>query len=224
LLEGGDVQAWHSDDNKNPFGVAISAKPEPKTDVVFKINNKVYATSVKMAGGVQLASGQGESSAQLFESAAIGLKDSKSRKVVGSIVSELRTMPTRMLSESNKKRILTESKKNIIDEFIKDGKIITDKSYDVWLKHNKPQLMDAMLKFIETNNDFKHAILEEALTGKATLSSFKGAVADSIISPKGFYIIDKNYVDMIFPKIKFDVRGKSRGGITSVAFRIDLKS
>lgn len=159
----------------------------------------------------------------MFEAAAAGLKDSKARTVVSSIVKELRTMPTRMLSESNKKRILTESKSSVIEEFIKDGKIITDKSYDMWLKYNKPQLMKAMLEFIDSNNDFKHAILLEALTGENTLSSFKGAVADSIISPKGFYLITKQYVDMIFPKIKFDVRGKSRGGITSVAFRIDLK-
>ena len=44
------VEAWHSDDASNPFGVAISAKPEPKTDVVLKIGTKVYSVSVKMTG------------------------------------------------------------------------------------------------------------------------------------------------------------------------------
>ena len=31
------VEAWHSDDDTNPVGRAISAKPEPKTDLVLKI-------------------------------------------------------------------------------------------------------------------------------------------------------------------------------------------
>ena len=67
------------------------------------------------------------------------------------------------------------------------------------------------------------ALIFEAMTGQKTLSKFKGAVANSIISPSGFHMIDKKYVDKIKPKIKMDLRAKSRGGISSVAFRIETK-
>lgn len=217
------VDAWHSDDRTNPFGVAISAKPEPKTDVVFKISNKVYATSVKMAGGVQLASGQGASTAELFDAAAQHIPNRKKSEVLSSIINELKTMPTRLLSEDNKQRILKEAKPKVIQEFIKNGKIIQDKSYEYWIKNNKEFLMESLLNYIEADEDFMMALLYEAMTGEISLKQYKGAVADSIISPKGFYIIDGPYVNSIMDKVKFDVRGKSRSGITGLAFRIDLR-
>lgn len=220
---GKAVEAWHSDDNKNPFGVSISAKPEPKTDVVFKIGNKVYAASVKMAGGVQLASGQGVSTAELFDAASQHIPNKRKGDILCSIIEELKKMPTRLLSESNKQRILQESKPKIIDEFIKKGKIVQDKSYEYWIQNNKEMLMESLLKYIESDSDFMTALLYEALTGEISLKKFRGAVADSIISPKGFYEIDGAYVNSIMSKVKFDVRGKSRSGITGLAFRIDLK-
>jgi len=118
-----EVQAWHSDDRTNPFSVAISAKPEPKTDVIFKIGVVVYTTSIKMAGAVQLASGQGASTAELFESAVKHIPNSTKSRVLESIIKELRTMPTRLLSESNLPRIKQEASARVINEFIKDGKI-----------------------------------------------------------------------------------------------------
>ena len=217
------VEAWHSDDSTNPFKVGIYAKPEPKTDVVFKIGNTIYTASVKMAGPVQLASGQGVSTADLFEAAAQHLNNKTKSKVLESIINELRIMPTRLLSESNKPRILSEGKQKLIDEFIKNGKVINDKNYDIWLKNNKPLLMSKLLDYVESDRDFKIALLYEAMTGEKTLAQYKGAVANSIISPKGFYQINDQYVNSIFSRVKFDIRGKSRGGITGVAFRIDLK-
>jgi hypothetical protein len=216
------VEAWHSDDATNPFGVAISAKPEPKTDVVFKIGNKVYSTSIKMAGAVQLASGQGASTAELFEAAVKHIPNSTKSRVLESIIKELRTMPTRLLSESNLPRIKQEASAKVITEFIKDGKIIKDKSYEYWLANNKARLMESLLKFIDDDVDFATALLYEAMTGELSLKQYRGAVADSILSPKGFYEIDGQYVNSIKNKVKFDVRGKSRSGITGLAFRIDL--
>jgi hypothetical protein len=132
-------------------------------------------------------------------------------------------MPTRLLSESNKGRILSESKDKVISEFIKNGKIITDKSYDIWLKEHKSKLLPLLLEYIENDKLFLKALLREAVTGEKSLSRFKGASADSIISPAGFFIVDESYINKIMPKVKFDIRGKSRSGITGVAFRIDLK-
>ena len=217
------VEAWHSDDATNPFGLAIYAKPEPKTDLVLKIGTKVYAVSVKMAGGVQLASGQGSSTAELFESAAKKVPGAQKSKMLTSIIKELRTMPTRLLSESNKKRILEEASDKVINEFIKGGKIIKDKSYEYWMKENKELLMESLLKYINLDKEYAIALLHEAMTGEISLAQYRGAVADSIISPKGFYIVDRKYVESIMNKVKFDVRGKSRSGITGLAFRIDLK-
>jgi hypothetical protein len=216
------ITAWHSDDNSGPYG-SIFASPEPKTDIVLKIGARTYKTSVKMAGGVQLASGQGGSTAELFESAATRIPSAQKSKVLKSIIKELKTMPTRLLSESNKARILQEGKPKVIDEFIKNGKIIQDKNYEYWLENNKELLMQSLMKFISTDKDFLKSLLYEAVTGELSLAKFAGASADSIISPKGFYLVDDAYINSIMSKVKFDIRGKSRSGITGVAFRIDLK-
>ena len=82
--------------------------------------------------------------------------------------------------------------------------------------------MASLLKYVEEDEDFTTALLYEAMTGELSLKQFRGAPADSIISPKGFFEIDGAYVESIKRKVKFDIRGKSRGGITGVAFRIDL--
>lgn len=219
---GNKFEIYHSDEDVPGIG-SIFAKPEPKTDIVIIAKGKKYFVSVKMEGGIQLASGQGASTAELFEAAAAGLKNTRSATVLKSIVKSLKTMPTRLLSESNFQRIMEEGNEKVISEFIKKGKIIQDKSYEYWLENNKPQLMAALLKFVENNDDFFDALIYEAMTGEKTLKKFKGAVANSIISPSGFSMIDDKYVRKIKPKIKMDLRAKSRGGISSVAFRIETK-
>lgn len=219
---GDKFDIYHSDENVPGIG-SIYAKPEPKTDIVIITKSKKYFVSVKMAGGIQLASGQGASTAELFESVAESLKDNKSKKVLISIVESLKTMPTRLLSQSNLSRIKEEANPKVIEEFIKDGKIITDKSYEKWMESNKPLLMESLLQFIQDNDEFFNALIKESMTGEKTLKKYKGAVANSIISPSGFYMIDNAYVKKIKPKIKMDVRAKSRGGISSVAFRIETK-
>lgn len=219
---GKTFEIYHSDENVPGIG-SIYAKPEPKTDICVFTKTKKYFVSVKMAGPIQLASGQGASTADLFESAADHLSNATAKKVLKSIVKELKTMPTRLLSEGNFKRILDDGNPKIISEFIKSGKIIKDKSYEYWLEHNKPQLLAALLKFVADNPKYFDAIIYEAMTGERTLKQYKGAVANSIISPSGFYLIDDAYVRKIKSKIKMDLRAKSRGGISSIAFRIETK-
>lgn len=215
------IEIWHSDEATGPFG-AIYAKPEPKTDIVIKVGRKTHTVSVKMAGPVQLASGQGTSSAELFECAAKHLDTPQKSKVLQSIISELRTMPTRLLSASNKERIQKEASPKVIQEFIKSGKIIQSKDYEYWVSNNKEALMESLLKYIEEDDDFNTALLYEAATGELSLKKYRGASADSILSPKGFHEIDGAYINDIKEKVKYDIRGKSRSGITGVAFRIDL--
>jgi hypothetical protein len=91
------------------------------------------------------------------------------------------------------------------------------------MTQNKELLMESLLKYINSDKEYATALLYEAMTGELSLAQYKGAVADSIISPKGFYVIDKKYVESVKSKVKFDVRGKSRSGITGLAFRIDLR-
>ena len=177
-----------------------------------------------MAGGIQLASGQGASTAELFESAAEHIKNPTTKKILKSIIKEVRDMPTRLLASSNYNRLISEGNEKLVNEFIKNGKILQDKSYDFWLKNNKPELLSSLLAFVENNSEYYEAIIKEALTGEKTLSTFKGAVANSIISPAGFYVINDAYVAKIKPKIKIDIRAKSRGGITAIAFRIETRN
>jgi len=219
---GENIEAWHSDENIPGVG-SIYAKPEPKTDIVLITSSKKYFVSVKMAGGIQLASGQGASTAELFEAAAGSLTDQNAKKVLLSIIDELKTMPTRLLSSKNIGRIQASGNKKLIDEFISNGKVVQDRSYDLWLKNNKPALVNAILDFAQKNTNFMDALIYEAMTGKKTLTRYKGAAADSIISPSGFYMIDDSYVTKIRSKVKMDLRAKSRGGISSVAFRIETR-
>lgn len=220
---GNKFQIYHSDEKIPGLGKSIYAKPEPKTDIVIITPSKKYFVSVKMEGGIQLASGQGKSTSELFKAAASGMKNTRSSGVLKTIIDSLESMPTRLLSESNLKRIMSEGDEKIINEFIKKGSIIRSKSYEYWLENNKPQFMASLSKFVETNQDFYDAIIYEALTGEQTLKQFPGAVANAIISPSGFYMINDRYVQKIKPKIKMDIRAKSRGGITSIAFRIETR-
>ena len=174
-----------------------------------------------MSGGIQLASGQGVSTAELFQAAAKISNMTNATKILRSIIDELNKMPTRLLSESNLPRIKKEGNQKVIKEFIHAGKIIQDKSYEEWLKNNKPILLNSLFDFVKKNPKFYDALLKEALTGKETLKTFNGAAATHIISPSGFYEINDSYVQKIKSKIKMDIRAKSRGGITAIAFRIE---
>lgn len=219
---GKKFDIFHSDENVPNIG-KIYAKPEPKTDIVVIKGGKKYFISVKMAGQIQLASGQGKSTAELFEAAASSLKNANEKMVLSSIIRSLKTMPTRLLSESNLGRIIEEGNAKLIEEFIKNKKVIQDKSYENWLQNHKPQLLKAILDFVQKNPNFYKALVKETLSGEITLKAFAGASANSILSPSGFFMIDEAYVKKLTSKVKMDLRAKSRGGISSVAFRIETK-
>jgi hypothetical protein len=208
---------YHSDELK------ISAKPEPKTDIVVKKGSKQYNISVKMEGGIQLASGQGASTAELFRSVATHITDQKQKKVLNDIISSLNGLPTRLLSESNFQRILQSGNKKLIEEFIKGKKIKEEKSYEEWLQNKKPEMIASLMDFVKKNPQFKTALILEALSGKNTLKDYKDAAANYVLSPAGFYQIDESYARNLAPKIKMDIRAKSRSGITSIAFRIETR-
>jgi hypothetical protein len=219
-----EFDIYHSDEAiPGVSNKGIFANPEPKTDIVIITKSKKYFVSVKMEGGIQLASGQGASTAELFRAAADSIQNSSKRKILQQIIGSMESLPTRLMSQSNMERILEQGNKKIIDEFLINGKIRKDKDYESWLQNKKPELMADLVDFVEKNPEFYDAVIKEALTGQKTLNKYKGAVANSVISPGGFYIVDDAYVRKIKSKIKMDIRAKSRGGITSIAFRIETR-
>lgn len=219
---GKSLQIYHSDENIPGIG-SIYANPEPKTDIVIVAKSKKYFVSVKMEGGIQLASGQGKSTAELFCAAAENLSSSTKRKKLDEIINEVAELPTRLLSQSNLSRIKEEGNKKVIEEFLKGSSIKKEKEYESWVENKKPKLMASLMSYVESNPEFLDSLIYEALTGEKTLKKYKGAVANSVVSPTGFHVINDAYVRKIKPKIKMDIRAKSRGGITSIAFRIETK-
>ena len=215
---GKKYEIFHSDERN------ISASPEPKTDIVIFAKNMKYFISVKMEGGVQLASGQGGSTAELFrETAKAIFTDRKKIQEVENLAKILEDMPTRLLASQNLDRILEEANPKVLKEFTKAGKILQERNADNWLAQIKPKLMKDVLSYIEKNPEFYTEMIREALTGKRTLAKFKEASANYILSPAGFYKIDDAYVAKVKSKVKVDIRSKSRGGITSIAFRIETR-
>lgn len=209
--------AYHSDE------LNIVGNPEPKTDIVFKVPGKTYACSVKMRGPIQLASAEGKNTALMFERIVDTMTISGTEKAnLKKIIADVKKVPTRLLSESNIDRIKKE-KPQIAKEFIKGRSILQDKSYEYWVENNKTKLLGSILKFLEKNDDFYFNLIDEALTGKRVFGKNNLATANWMITPDYFKPIDKNYVKFIIPKVKIDVRAKSRGGITSLAFRFDVR-
>jgi hypothetical protein len=220
---GKKFDIYHSDEKIPGYPRGIFGNPEPKTDIVIFAGSKKYFVSVKMEGGIQLASGEGRSTAKLFHAAAGNIKDATKKKKIQSLTDSLEGMPTRLLSENNLKRIMETKKKALIDEFIQNGKIRKDKSYELWSQQQKPKIMKAITDLATNDKAFFDALIYEALSGCKTLKDYPGASANSIISPTGFYMIDSAYINKVKSKIKVDVRAKSRSGITSIAFRIETR-
>jgi hypothetical protein len=211
----------HSDElNMNlPPGV-----PEPKTDVAFTDGTKPIKCSVKMRGPIQLSSAEGRSTAVMIERVvdSVSLNETAKREIKG-IVYDIRDTPTRLLSESNLSRLKKE-KPELLDEFLSGKSIRRDKNYSVWLKDNKPQLLGALLNFLEKNQDFKIALVGEAMSGKLVFGTRSLAAATHILTADKFSPISDAYIKSVSRGVKIDARAKSRGGITSVAFRFDVKA
>lgn len=215
---GEQFDIYHSDE-PIPGLPKISGKPEPKTDIVVQKDTLTYYISVKMDGKIQLSSGQGRSTAELFEAAAaVTGEQSEEFKVM---MTELRHLPTRLLAQANLARILNENKPEVVNEFTLDGQILENKCYDVWNKSHKVPLLTSLLGYVYSHDNYFLELLREALTGKQTLTEYPGASATHILSPRGFYVIDDAYLAKVREKVFMDIRAKSRRGITSVTFRLE---
>jgi len=215
---GKNIIIRHSDEE------GISGNPEPKTDIVaIRNNNTKFYISVKMEGGIQLASGQGASTANLFRETAnvVFMGNKKKLDEVNNLADILEKLPTRLVAPQNLERLLQEANPKVLKEFTKAGKILPEKNAESWLREAKPKIILDIKRFMENNPEFFKEMIKESLSGERTLARFKGARATHILSPAGFYKIDDSYVSKLKGKVKLDVRAKSRSGITSIAFRIE---
>lgn len=214
--------AFHSDEYKG----GIPGNPEPKTDLVYAVPRKLYKCSVKMRGGIQLASGQGASTALTFRRVVDNMRLTPvKRRTINQLIDDIESMPTRLLSERNVDRIKKTGKAKLINEFLSSGKTIKkDKSYEFWLANNKDQLMGDLLGFFENNPDFVFKLVHEAMTGQLVFrGAMKDAAANYMLTPDMFGPINNTYVRKIMPRTSVDIRAKSRSGITSLAFRFDVR-
>jgi hypothetical protein len=209
---------YHSDE----YNGGIVGIPEPKTDVVYDTRSKLYKCSVKMEGPVQLASGQGKSTAKVFELVAADVGSGNIPKNLKMLISDLEQLPTRLASVANIQRIKGNPK--LVKEFIKGKNIAKDKLYENWLEYNKPALMKSLMDYVQKDKQFGFALIKEAMTGDLLFKTNKLAAANYILTPNEFVPITDQYVRQKIPKVKLDIRAKSRSGVTSIAFRIDLKA
>ena len=209
--------AFHSDE----WTPSIRGNPEPKTDILFKKTGRIYKASVKMRGGIQLQSGEGKSTANMFKLVAEDVYGSRVSANLKKIIEDLTELPTRMGSMSNLDRLKADPK--LAKEFVLNGTIKKNLLYEGWVENKKPELMASLIDFMEKDPQFKFALVKETMTGALAFGPNKMAIADYILTPDYFKKIDDSYVRSKMPDVKMDIRAKSRGGVTSIAMRIELK-
>lgn len=212
------AHAYHSDE------LNIAGDPEPKTDVVFKQNgNNAIRCSVKMKGPIQLSSAEGPSTAKAMAETAAQCPGQRGKNL-SSLIQKISSTPTKLLTERNLPKA-RERKPNIVKDLVDaKGKIKEDKNYTKWISENKPTLIKELFDYLESDPAFLYCLIEETLTGKNYFGSDADATANYMLSPSKFGKIDDNYIKQMVKKTKIDIRAKSRDGISSVAFRFDVRS
>lgn len=212
------AQAYHSDE------LNIAGDPEPKTDVVFKQNGRnAIRCSVKMKGPIQLSSAEGPSTAKAMAETAAQCPGQRGKNL-SSLIQKISSTPTKLLTERNLPKA-RERKPNIVKDLVDaKGKIKEDKNYTKWISENKPTLIKELFDYLESDPAFLYCLIEETLTGKNYFGSDADATANYMLSPSKFGKIDDSYIKQMVKKTKIDIRAKSRDGISSVAFRFDVRS
>ena len=210
--------AYHSDE------LNIAGDPEPKTDVVFKKNGRnLIRCSVKMKGPIQLSSAEGPSTAKAMAATAAQCPGQRGKNLE-ALIKKIASTPTKLLTEKNLSKA-RERKPNIVKDLVDSrGKIKDDKNYTNWVSQNKPTLIKELFDYLESDPHFLYCLIEETLTGKNYFGKDADATSNYMLSPTTFGKIDKAYINKMVKKTKIDIRAKSRDGISSVAFRFDVRA
>jgi len=212
------AHAYHSDE------LNIAGDPEPKTDVVFqKSGRNTIRCSVKMKGPIQLSSAEGPSTAKAMAATAAQCPGTRGKNLE-ALIEKISSTPTKLLTEKNLSKA-KQRKPNIVKDLIDaKGKIKDDKNYTNWVSRNKPTLIRELFDYLESDPDFLYCLIEETLTGKNYFGANADATSNYMLSPTKFGKIDKTYINQMVKKTKIDIRAKSRDGISSVAFRFDVRA
>lgn len=212
--------AKHSDEVQMNLPAGV---PEPKTDVMFMDGKTPVKCSVKMEGAVQLSSAEGTTTAKLLRSAVKGCKLSATQKrELEKLIDDVEETPTKLLDPKNIAKVKRE-RPALIEEFLKNGVVKRDKNYELWKKNSRPRLVGSMLHFLENNPDIKESLIEQTLTGAGLFGKNSYATANYVLSPKKMVEINDRYISQLAGSIKIDARGKARKGVTSIAFRFDIR-
>lgn len=212
------AHAYHSDE------LNIAGDPEPKTDVVFqKSGRNTIRCSVKMKGPIQLSSAEGPSTAKAMAATAAQCPGTRGKNLE-ALIEKISSTPTKLLTEKNLSKA-RQRKPNIVKDLVDaKGKIKDDKNYTNWVSRNKPTLIRELFDYLESDPDFLYCLIEETLTGKNYFGANADATSNYMLSPTKFGKIDKTYINQMVKKTKIDIRAKSRDGISSVAFRFDVRT
>jgi hypothetical protein len=178
--------------------VKISGGDEPKTDLIIKTKKGTLKCSLKYGESIQLSSGGISNTVRFLTGVLENIKkeDGYNKKQVTSIIS-----------------VLAE-----LDEKYGDiGKMPRHKA-DIMI--GKAERYDQLLKTVigsrrepivsEEYAKIKHAIVEEALTGRFT---FKGGIksADHILTDKSITKIDEKFIKSVSDKTSVRIALKGRG-------------
>jgi hypothetical protein len=212
------AHAYHSDE------LNIAGDPEPKTDVVFqKSGRNTIRCSVKMKGPIQLSSAEGPSTAKAMAATAAQCPGTRGKNLE-ALIEKISSTPTKLLTEKNLSKA-RQRKPNIVKDLVDaKGKIKDDKNYTNWVSRNKPTLIRELFDYLESDPDFLYCLIEETLTGKNYFGANADATSNYMLSPTKFGKIDRTYINQMVKKTKIDIRAKSRDGISSVAFRFDVRA
>jgi len=166
--------------------------------------------SIKMAGSVRLSTAQGRGTADKWEAAAATL-DRDRQITLQKLNERVRELPTNMIDSSNLQKAQRRNPK----------KLSTAGNWNTWFAKERPPITQHINEKLE-DTAIRAAVIEEMLTGRQHYAGTKG-VADYILTPLYFKYIDDAYIQStIAHGVKIDVRGKSRGGITSACIHFDV--
>lgn len=214
-------------DLKHSSELGIAGDPEPKTDIVAGDNR----ISVKMDGQIQLSSESSKKSAEALAAIASNLttKDAKfTQNALKSITNALSKMPTKMIDPNNLEEAkMRHAGKPWFEEMLDDnGEIKDEYNWGIHREKITPTIQKNLIKYLDKNEDFKKALIHEALTGKMKFGDNEAAAATHLLFPDGFTEIgesDGEFVDSLKDKTVVGIRAKSRKRITQPTFRFELK-
>ena len=219
----------------------ITGDPEPKTDIcVMNPDGSIKRRiSVKLDGDIQLASGQGRSSAKTIELAAqkaVELDPTFNAKLAQTIAEEVGSMPTKMMAPGNAEKFLAKNanKPEKIKEFFTDANdptsIRPEKNWELIKEGVRGKLLGTLGSLLKDSTVFTKVLAHEAMTGNYSFTEAGNprAIADTMLSPMGMQSIDvgnpmgdpvtAKYADLA----KVDIRAKSRKQITATTVRFDV--